>query len=159
METWVGAARQLGPSATQQQYLYTGLAPVSTIALLTAPRWLIVLIASTGALSLALAGIYLPVLRRRWVLGLVACVVAVTAVVFPVPALLLAQASLLGVVLAVLAIGSTHLLVRPSPWRVVMPASGSPRHAGGRSDSAVVTPVLAAGSTAPTVSLRVPASE
>jgi hypothetical protein len=132
---------------------------VSTIALVTAPRWLIVLAASTGVLSLALAGIYLPVLRRLWVLGVVACVVAGLALIFPVPALLVGQASLLGVVVAALAIALARLLAQPAAWRVTLPGSTAPRHATPRPDSAVVTPVLAAGSTAPTVSLRVPSSE
>jgi hypothetical protein len=159
LEEWVGAASQLGPSAANSQYLYTGLAPVSTIALLTAPRWLLVLAASAAALSVALAGIYLPVFRRRWVLGVVACAVAAVALVFPVPALLVAQASLLGVVLAVVAAVSARLLAQPSPWRVILPAGGPPRHVTPRSDSAVVTPILATGSTAPTISIRVPSAE
>ena len=104
LETWVGAASQLAPSAAQNQYLYTGLAPMATIALVTAPRWLIVLAASAAVLSLALAGIYLPVLRWRWVLAAIACIVASLAMLFPVPALLVAQASLLGMALAALAV-------------------------------------------------------
>jgi hypothetical protein len=159
LEKWVGAASQLAPSAAQNQYLYTGLAPMATIAPLTAPRWLIVLAASAAVLSLALACVYLPVLRWRWVLAAIACVVAGLAILFPVPALLVAQASLLGVVLAAVAVASARLLAQPTPWRVNLPASTSPRQAASRSDSAVLTPVAAAGSTAPTISLRAPGSE
>jgi hypothetical protein len=159
LEKWVGAASQLAPSTAQNQYLYTGLSPVATIALVTTPRWLIVLAASAAVLSLALAGLYLPALNWRWLLGAGACVIAALTVLFPVPALLVSQAALLGVALAALAAASRRLLTQPTPWRVNLPASTSPRHAASRSDSAVLTPVVAAGSTAPTISLRAPGSE
>jgi hypothetical protein len=159
LEKWVGATSQLEPSTAQNQYLYTGLSPVATIALVTTPRWLIVLAASAAVLSLALAGLYLPVLNWRWLLGAGVCVIAVLTMLFPVPALLVAQAALLGVALAVAAAASRRLLAQPTPWRVNLPASTSPRHAASRSDSAVLTPVVAAGSTAPTISLRAPGSD
>ena len=38
MEEWAGASSQLGPSSAQNAYLFSGLAPVASIEMLTAPR-------------------------------------------------------------------------------------------------------------------------
>jgi hypothetical protein len=159
LERWAAASTQISPSAAHNQYLYAGVAPVSTIGLVTAPRWLIVLSASAGVLSLVLSCIYFPIMRRRWVLGALGCALAVLAVVFPAPALLLAQASLLGVVSSALAVVLARLVARPSPWRVIVPTSGSARPAASRPDSAGRAPAATAGSTSPTLSLRLPNPE
>lgn len=99
LEEWVGAAPQPGPTATQNAYLYSGLAPVS-IELVTAPRWLIVLAASGVVLALASAWMYLPAARRRWIAIGVAILVAGLALAFPPQAVLAGQAALLGLMLA-----------------------------------------------------------
>lgn len=158
LEQWVGAAPQLGPSAAENSYLYSGIAPLATIELVTAPRWLIVLVASGGVLALALAGIYLPVLRRPWLLFFAALAVVGLAFVFPTAALLLAQASLLGVALAGLAALLARLVARPVQW-VVVPASAVSRRSTPRPDSTLVPAKATTGSTSPTVTLRVPAHE
>ena len=150
---------QSGPPQSQNEYLFTGLAPVSTMQFVTAPRWLIVLVASASVLALALGCIYVAALRRPWVLGALACLLAGLALAFPTAALLVAQASALGLVLAVLSAFIARLVARPAPWGVVIPASGAHREATPRLESIVMPPVAATASTSPTVPLRVPESE
>jgi hypothetical protein len=160
LEEWSGATVHSGLPQSQNEYLFTGLAPVSTMEFVTAPRWLIVLVASASALGLALGYIHVPAMWRPWMLGALACLVAGLALAFPTAALLLAQASVLGLVLAVLAILIARLVTRPSPWGVVIPASGTHREtAPPRLESIVMPPVVATASTSPTVPLRVPESE
>ena len=60
LEEWVGASEQMAPTDAQNQYLFTGLLPVSTIELVTGPRWLIVLAASAAVLALVIAWLYVP---------------------------------------------------------------------------------------------------
>jgi hypothetical protein len=158
LEAWVGASSQLAPSAAQNEYLFTGLAPVSTMDFVVAPRWLIVLVSSSGILGLTLGCVYVPAMRGRWMLGALACLLAGLALTFPTAALLLAQASALGLVSAVIAVCLARLVARPGPWGVIVPASGSHRQATPRPDALVMPPVAAAASTSPTVPLRVPES-
>jgi hypothetical protein len=159
LEAWVGASPQLAPTAAQNEYLYTGLAPVSSIELVTAPRWLIVLAASAFVLAIGLAWIYAPILRRGWILLVVGGVLAGLAVSFPTPALLLAQASVLGVVLTTLALLMSRLATRPARWSIVVSGGSSLRQTTPRSESMVMLPTAATASTAPTISLQVPDSE
>ena len=104
LEKWVGASAQIAPAATDNQYLFTGLLPVSSIELVTAPRWLIVLVASALALALLAGWFYLPVRIKPWMLVAVIVVIAAAAVAYPTAALLIAQASAIGIVLAPLSI-------------------------------------------------------
>jgi hypothetical protein len=159
LEEWSGAAVQSGPAQSQNEYLFTGLSPVSTMQFVTAPRWLIVLVASASVLGLALGCIHVPALRRPWMIGAVGCLLAGLALAFPAAALLLAQASALGLVLAVLTIFISRLVARPAPWGVIIPASGTHRDATPRLESIVMPPVAATASTSPTVPLRVPEPE
>jgi hypothetical protein len=133
LEHWIGATSGLAPSAGLSEYLFSGIAPPGSIELVTAPRWLIVLGASSSILVLAIAWIYVPGTRRVWVLVPLACLLAALAVAFPAPAALLGQASVLGLALAMIAIwiarfaagpaqraplvtgGSTQRLVTPRP--------------------------------------------
>jgi hypothetical protein len=145
LETWAGATAQLAPSAAQNVYLFSGLAPVASIEVLTAPRWLIVLAASGIVLALATLWIHAPVVRRGWIGLLAAAGIVALAVSFPTPAVLAAQASVLGLVLSAVALvlrrrlarpkwqsqstaGSTNLRIRSGyrPESVVMPAAPSP---------------------------------
>src|SRR5439155_10089458 len=68
LEAWVGASPQLAPAGTDNQYLFTGLLPVSSIVLVTAPRWLIVLLASSAAMALLAGWFYLPIAAKPWIL-------------------------------------------------------------------------------------------
>jgi hypothetical protein len=120
---------------------------------------LIVLTASASVLFLALAFIYLPIVRQRWILGAIACVLAGLVIVYPAPALLLAQAALLGLIAAALAGVIARIVARPAPWRVVVASSGSARLATSRPDSAARVPAPTTDSTSPTVSLRAPVSK
>jgi hypothetical protein len=159
LEDWVGASRQLPATGLQNEYLFTSLAPLSSIELVVAPRWLVVLVASACVLLLVLAWIYVPVIRRVQLLIAVAVFLAGLAIAFPVPALLLAQASILGIVLAGLALLVAHLVQRPARWPVVLPAGSSLRQPTPRVESIVMPPVAATASTSPTISLRMSESE
>jgi hypothetical protein len=154
LEEWVGALRQIAPSSANNEYLFTGLAPMSSIVFVTAPRWLIVLAGSACVLALVLACIYMPAMRRRWLLAAVGCLLACVALAFPMLALLLAQASFLGAVLAILAMLIARLVSRPPQWQVIIPASGAHRPITLHPDSNLPPPVAGTGSTAPTASLR-----
>jgi hypothetical protein len=110
IEAWVGATGQLAPSAAQNEYLYSGLAPVASIEVLTAPRWLVVLVVSGTVLGLVSLWIYLPLLQKGWVGIVTAALVVGLAVAYPAPAVLVGQASVLGVVLAAIAIVLRQLL-------------------------------------------------
>jgi hypothetical protein len=154
LEEWVGASTQLAATGSLNEYLFTGLAPLQSIEVTVAPRWLVVLAASAGVLLLALAWIYLPAIRRGPLIVAAAFALAGLAVAFPVPALLLAQASVLGLVLAGLALLIARLVARPSRWPVVLPGGSSLRPSAPRAESIVMPPVAATASTSPTISLR-----
>jgi len=154
LEEWTGASTQLAATASQNEYLFTGLAPLQSIEVLVAPRWLVVLAASAGVLVVALAWIYLPVIRRGPLVVALAFALAGLAVSFPVPALLLAQASVLGLVLAGFALLVARLVSRPSRWPVVLSGGSSLRQPTPRAESIVMPPVAATASTSPTISLR-----
>jgi hypothetical protein len=159
LEEWVGASTQLAATRSQNEYLFTGLAPLSSIDLVVAPRWLIVLAASTFVLMLALVWIYLPAIRRRQMVAAFAVVLAGLAIAFPIPALLLAQASVLGTVLAGLALVVARLVARPTRWPVVLSTASSLRSKMPRAESIVMPPVAATASTSPTILHRGPQSE
>jgi hypothetical protein len=159
LEEWVGASAQVPANALQNEYLFTGLAPLSSIELVVAPRWLVVLTASASVLLLVLAWIYLPIIRRVPIVIATAVLLAGLAIAFPVPALLLAQASVLGIVLAGLALLVARLVARPTRWPVVLPAGSSLRQPTLRAESIVMPPVAATASTSPTISLRGSESE
>jgi hypothetical protein len=159
LESWVRASTQIVPVASQNEYLYAGLGPVVSIEVVIAPRWLVVLAASSAVLVLGLMWLYLPAVRRGWVLALTACVIAILAISFPVPAMLLAQASALGVVAVLASLLLKRLVSRPTHWPVVLPAASSQRPTPQRSDSILMPPAVAAASTAPTVPLRISDSQ
>jgi hypothetical protein len=160
LEEWADASEQPAPSAAQNEYLYTGLAPVVSIDLITAPRWIIVLAASSVVLVGGLLWIYLPVVRRRWILIAAACMIAGLAVAFPVPAALLAQAASVGVIVALLAALLRRATARPTHWPVTLPTGSSQRQVTTRSESILAPPpAMSAASTAPTVPLRVSDSQ
>jgi hypothetical protein len=160
LEKWVGAVSQLAPTAAQNEYLYSGLAAASSIEIVTAPRWLIVLAASGGVLALALTWAYLPAVRRGWILVAGACLLVGLAAAYPTPAVLLAQAALLGVGLAALAALIARLGSRTSQWHLPASKSSPHRPVAPRADSGLLTPLaVATASTAPTVPLRAAESE
>ncbi len=154
LEEWVGASTQLAATGSQNEYLFTGLAPLQSIEVVVAPRWLVVLAASAVVLLVVLAWIYLPVIRRGPLVVAIAFALAGLALAFPIPALLLAQASVLGLVLAGLAMLVARLVSRPSRWPIVLPGGSSLRQPAPRAESIVMPPVAATASTSPTISLR-----
>ena len=132
LEAWVGATHQLGPPPAQNAYLFSGLASVASIEVLTAPRWLMVLVASGAVLALVSLWMYVPIVRRGWIAIALATIVVGLSLAYPEPAVLVGQASVLGVVLSAVAValkrwstarsapvpsvsaGSTNLRVRSS---------------------------------------------
>ncbi len=155
LEKWVGASSQLAPTIAENQYLFTGLLPVSSIAIVTAPRWLVVLLASSSILILLAGWLYLPLRARPWMLVALSVVIAAMAITYPTAARLIAQAAAIGVVLAPVSMLISRLLSRPSR-RQLAPSitSSSQRAMTPRSDSIAMPPVVAGASTSPTVSLR-----
>ncbi len=159
LEEWSGASPQVAPAAGQNEYLYTGLAPAMSIELVTAPRWLVVLAASSAVLLMALTWVYVPFTRWTWNIVVAALLIAGLVVAFPTPAMLLAQASVLGVVVGILSLFLARLMARPTGRRATLSAGSTQRHLTPRPDSIVMPPVVATASTAPTVPLHVPDSE
>jgi hypothetical protein len=159
LEKWSAASPQQGPTTAQNEYLYTGLASVSSIELITAPRWLIVLISSAATLAVGMMWVYVPFVRQGWIIAATACLVAGLAVAFPVPALLLAQAASLGVVAVLLALVVKRITSRPTHWPVTVSGGSSQRQVTPRTDSILMPPPISAASTAPTVPLRISDSQ
>jgi Mn2+/Fe2+ NRAMP family transporter len=155
LEEWIDASKQLAPTGEQNEYLFTGLAPVSSIELIIAPRWMIVLISSAAVLGLVIAWVYVPNVRRSWIVAIVACCIAALSITYPTAALLAAQASVLGIVLAFLAVLLSRLASRRPLTPVSLTMNSSQRMVTPRAESIVMPPVIAAASTAPTASLRV----
>jgi hypothetical protein len=150
LETWVGATAHAPPSAAQSEYLYSGLAPLSSIEVITAPRWLIVLVASGVALAVALVWMHVPAMRRPWIVLAAAAAIAALAVAYPTPALLLAQASLAGWILATIAV---FLQRRTSASTVRMPSTTGSTNLRLRTlarPETMATPVLPTASGTPT---------
>lgn len=160
LEQWTAASEQMAPTEAQNQYLFTGLLPVASIEVITAPRWLIVLAASSGVLALALTWLYVPYSRQTWILAAVAAAIAAAAIAYPTAAFLLAQASIVGVVLAAVAFALSRIFARPAFAPIVpVVAASSQRLPTPRMDSILMPPAVAAASTAPTASLRLSDSE
>jgi len=154
LEKWVGASNQIAPTVGQNEYLYTGLAPVHSISFISAPRWVIVMVSSAAVLSITLAWIYLPFVRRKGTILVGVCSLAVLAMSFPAAALRIAQASVLGIVVAVLAVVLARLTARSTiqhaPAMVSLTTGSTQRMATPRPESIVMPPVAATASTAPT---------
>lgn len=123
LERWVGATTQLTPPASENQYLFSGLAPAASIEVTTMPRWLIVLAASGAVVALVMAWLHVRAARRGWIVIALAACAAALAVIYPTPAMLFGQAAVLGVGVAAVAVVLSRLLVRPAPWS--RPAGGS----------------------------------
>ncbi len=157
MEDWVGATSQLEPSAAQNQYLFSGLAPVASIEVLTMPRWLVVLAASGVVVALTMAWLYLPAARRGWLVLLLAMGTAALAVAFPTPAMLFGQAAVLGVAISAVAVVLARLLVYPVPWSRPSRGSTMVRLSATHPES-YPTPVVGTTNTSP-ASLSRPVSD
>lgn len=160
LEEWVGATQQLAPSEGQNQYLYSGLLPVATIELSTAPRWIIVFIASVIVLAIACAWISVPPDYRLRITLAGCAVLALLAVAYPTAGLLAAQAAILGTVLSGIAFILARVRRRPhrSGGRAITSPS-SQRMTVPRAESMLMPPFIATASTAPTASLRMPEPE
>jgi hypothetical protein len=160
LETWVSATAQLAPSKSQNVYLYSGLSPVASIEVLTAPRWLIVLGASGALLALAGAWLYVPAMRRGWIGVLLAFALAGLAVAYPGAAVLLGQAAVLGVVLVAIALLLRQRLSQPLPRSAHFGGSTNMRMRSSlRTDSYLSPSLGTTGSGTPTAPLAMPEVE
>jgi hypothetical protein len=159
LEEWSGATAQIAPAEGQTEYLFSSFSPLSSIEIVTAPRWLIVLVASSAVMAVACAWTYLPILRKPWAILLVALLISAAALAYPAAALLMAQASLLGLLLGLATMFLSRWRARPRPLPVPISMGSSQRTLTPRTDSIIMPPVGAAGSTAPTVTLRMSESE
>jgi hypothetical protein len=160
LERWVGAKAQIAPTANDNEYLFTGLFPIASIELVTAPRWLIVLVASSSALLLLAGWFYLPIRLRPWMLVAVIVVIAATATAYPTAAALIAQAAAIGVLLALLSLFLARWVSGPSARPLAQTFTPSSRRIlTPRADSIVMPPAVAGASTSPTISLRTSDSE
>ncbi len=157
LEEWSGASQQVAPTASQNQYLFSGITPVSSIELTTAPRWLIVLVASACVLAVTIMYRCVPQARRMWLLAVLATVLVLAAITYPGVTLLLAQASVLGLLLAGVSLIISRVTANVPGYRAA-PAVISPssqRIVTPRSEPLLMTPLAGVASTAPTASLRV----
>src|SRR5262249_19837434 len=131
-----------------------------SVELVTAPRWLVVLAASTLAMALVFGWYYLPIRFRSWMLIAIVVIIALAAVSYPTAALLLAEAAATGVVLATISVFVLRSMTGPRQRSLVPSITPSSRRIlTPRTDSIVMSPVVAAASTAPTVTLRTSDSE
>jgi hypothetical protein len=159
LEQWVGATSQIAPADGQAEYLFSSFSPLSSIEIITAPRWLIVLVASSAVIAIACGATYLPILRTSWSLLVVALLIAAAALAYPAAALLIAQASLLGILLGLATVFVARWKARPAALPTPLSIGSSQRTLTPRTDSIIMPLVGAAGSTAPTVTLRMSDSE
>lgn len=156
LEDWIGASRQVAPTELQSQYLYSGLLPISTIEIVTAPRWLVVLLVSSAVLLVVLALLYTPRSLRIWGLAILAGVLLMASISYPEAALLLGQAALLGLLLAGMSVFLRRAGRRPMvPMGSAVVAASSHRMATPRAESILMPAVISNASTAPTATLRV----
>ena len=155
LERWIGATAQLPPSPNENQYLLSGVSQPGSIELVTARRWLIVLVASGIVLTLGLACMYFPAMRSRGLLLVGSVLIAALSVIFPGPALLLGQAAVWGVFLIVVAIVlHRSVLKQPQRKRFSSGSTASMLRPASTGDALPMQPVSVASSNAPTVSLR-----
>jgi hypothetical protein len=128
----------------------------STLEVWLVRRELIVLACSAVVLGLALALVYLPVLRRRGVWLTLAVAVAALGIMYPNAARVVAQGALLGGIAAMVAIALAAVSRRPEPDSTASsPAMGStimPPTSRGSSIAPLGTGTLS--TNAPTISIE-----
>jgi hypothetical protein len=100
LEDWISSSRQDPLPAGANAYLFGSLAQAPQLQLVAASRRMILIVASSLALALGLAVIYLPVLRQAAPLMLAVIALGGLSLAFPDAALLLGRAALLGVAVA-----------------------------------------------------------
>jgi hypothetical protein len=160
LEEWVGASRQIAPTESESQYLYTGLLPISTIEIAIAPRWLVVLVASSSVLLVALALLYIPRSQRRWLLIAIVCLLLLVSIAYPEAALLLGQAAILGLLLSGISVLLSRSVRRPRlPLSPPITTASSRQAITPRAESKLMPPAMSNASTAPTATLRMAESK
>lgn len=127
LERWSGAHHERDAPQGYHRYLASRVGDLQPVAIVTAPRWLIVLSTSGVTLVVGLLLLYVPQLRRpQWLLALGAVVTA--ACLWDVQlAVLAAQAGSLGVLLSLLAAWWQRQARGRRPVRVIVTRSGSSR--------------------------------
>lgn len=127
LERWSGAHHERDAPQGYHRYLASRVGELQPVAIVTAPRWLIVLSMSGATLVVGLLLLYVPRLRRpEWLLAL--GVVATAACLWDIQlAVLAAQAGSLGVLLSLLAAWWQRQVRVRRPVRVIVTRSGSSR--------------------------------
>ena len=127
LERWSGAHHERDAPQGYHRYLASRVGDLQPVAIVTAPRWLIVLSMSGATLVVGLLLLYVPRLRRpEWLLAL--GVVATAACLWDIQlAVLAAQAGSLGVLLSLLAAWWQRQVRVRRPVRVIVTRSGSSR--------------------------------
>jgi len=104
----------IDPRLAERTWVFSGLGPPGVADAWLVPTWLLVLLASGGALAVGLTIVYRPWFRRvPVVLTALGCAI-VAAAAWPDQAPLAAQAALPGIMLAVVAWGLRALTERPT---------------------------------------------
>jgi hypothetical protein len=98
LETWIKASRQEPLPRGMNEYLYGTLGRWPTLRVISAPRLLVVSLASGALLAAGLLLLHVPRLRSPGLLLAAAALLAAGALVAPDFALLAAQAAVLGVI-------------------------------------------------------------
>ena len=102
--SWVGGTQQPPLPKGLNRYLFSSFGRVEQCRVRTVSRKTLVYSASSVALALAIAVVYLPVLRRPALLVSMAVTLAGAAWLAPDMAILLAQASIIGIVLGIMSL-------------------------------------------------------
>ncbi|MBX9789275.1 MAG: hypothetical protein K2Y37_10200 [Pirellulales bacterium] len=127
LERWSGAKHETEAPQGYHRYLISRLGDLQPARIVTAPRWLLVLISSGITLVAGLALLYVPSLRRPELLVTVGLMIAVITLLDLHFAVLVSQAGSLGVLLSLLAAWWRRQLRSRQPMRVVVTRSNSSR--------------------------------
>jgi PAS domain-containing protein len=108
------------------RYLFSTAGQEGRFEVVVIRRWLLLLVASAGALAIGLVLIYFPALRRARALVAAAAVALIVALIYPEPALLFAQAGSLGLLLVLAALVLRGIVSRrPTPVSATAMSSSS----------------------------------
>ena len=125
LEHWSQASAGESPAPAANRYLFSRMGPQADLQVWTARRSWLVFGASLAALTLGLAFIYLPVLRRPGVFAALAGVLLLGALTEPESTLLLSQAATLGVALTGVAAWLARRVQSEDRPSILQPHSGS----------------------------------
>ncbi|MGE4101345.1 MAG: hypothetical protein AB7E74_05230 [Pirellulales bacterium] len=127
LERWSGAIPERDPPQGYHRYLASRLGELQSATIVTAPKWLLVLVASGVTLIGGLLLLYVPLLRRPECLLFVGVLLIAVTLLDSQLAALVAQAGILGVLLSLLAAWWQRQVRGRRPTRVIVTRSNSSR--------------------------------